>query len=47
MDCTGEPILATETFVLDPGGEITSNEFEAKLSLKGIFHMTSPRGEQM
>ena len=24
---------------------IKSNEFEAKLSSKGIFHMTSPRGE--
>jgi hypothetical protein len=31
MDCTGEPVLATETFVSDPGGEVTSNDFEAKL----------------
>ena len=45
MDCTGEPVLVTETFVADPGGEITSNEFKAKLSAKGIFHKTSPRGE--
>ena len=45
MDCIGEPVLATETFVSDPGGEVTSNDFEAKLLQKGIFHMTSPRGE--
>ena len=45
MDCTGEPVLATETFVSDAGGEIISNEFEANLLCIGIFHVTSPRGQ--